>query len=484
MYKVFLVDDEPLFVDYLKSIIDWHTEGCQLCGSASDGEQALQQIGALRPDVVLMDINIPLLSGLEVCQKLREQGVPSAVAIVSAHNDFQFARTAIKYGVSDYLLKPFDRAELLQTLHSCFAKARAQRGLALRKTLAGQGAAEDAPPAGAAVVLLRSKMDAESLAALCEIIETQIQRAGGDCRYDLGAEQATFACTAPAGRTLNEFFAPFAGGNVCMALGDVCPTLSESCQHAQLALENRVLAQESLVSYETLERRPGGAVFSQSDLMRLTGCLGNHDEKGVSALVQRLFGLEDGRRISFQYFLSVMSSLTLHLAQFYGKSRESAEKLLMQQSGVMRDIADAGDITDMSNAIENYIYELYSDCIAIGPITRRAELVDKINRSIAANYRQEGFTVEKMASELMYESSYMRRVYKTETGSTIMKALENYRIREAAQLLREGRMRHSDIARSTGFGDPYYFSRRFKQLMGCTPSEYELQAREKDEKNE
>ena len=306
-----------------------------------------------------------------------------------------------------------------------------------------------------------------------------MHEAGADCRWYADGGELVFCCTQlPGGaETAARFFAPYAGEDCGIALGDMCADVRKSYEHARQALENRVLAESGIICYEDLDQ-VSGAVFSQNDLMRLTGCLDNHDEKGVTALVRRLFGLEDGHRISFQYFLSVLSSLTLHMAQYYGKSRDNAEKLLAQQSDVMRDVADATNITNMTAAIENYIYELYSDCITIAPVTRRKELVEKINRAIEANYSQDGYTVEKMAAELSFDSSYLRRAYKTETGITILKAIENYRIREATRLLRLRTMRHSDIARLTGFGDPYYFSKRFKQIMGCTPSEYELKTKE------
>lgn len=474
MYKILLVDDEPLFTDFLQGLVDWGDHGCTLCGVASDGEQALRLAQQHRPDIIFLDINIPLMSGLEVCRHLRGQGIASQVVIVSAHNDFQFAQKAIQYGVSDYLLKPFDKAELVGTLHSCFPKVRAQRGDALRLCLAGQGNL----PGPQVVALLRKKAEDGALQQLAEEIELACHRAGGDCRFYMAPGQATFACAVGSAEDtplLADFFEPFArDGDVSIALGDACESVEQSYAHAKQALENRVYSPGNLVSYESLGRQTGGAMFSASDLTRLVGCLNNHDEKGITALVRKLFGLEDGHGISFQYFLSVISSLTLHMAQHYGKSRDAAEKLLAQQGTVLRDISDAADVDGMAAAIENYIYELYSDCTVVSPVTRRTGLVEKINRYIAQNYNQKGFTVEKMAAELLFENSYLRRVYKTETGNTILKALENCRIDEAKRLLQTRRHRHSEIAELTGFGDQYYFSKRFKQIVGCTPSEYEV----------
>lgn len=483
MYKVLLVDDEPLFTDFLQNIIDWHAAGCTLCGIAADGEQALALALLHRPDIVLLDINIPLMNGLEVCRRMREEGLACDVVIVSAHNDFQFAKRAIQYEVSDYLLKPFDKAELLHALQNCFSNVRTHRCAALRAQLHGK----QKPQQKTVVALVRKKADEAKLQALAQEVETLCHTQGGDCSYCVEAGQITFAFAAQQtddAQALAQFLLPFAQREeVSVALGDVCGSAAESHAHAQQALENRALAKHSVVCYENLTQKPGGAVFSQSDLTRLIGCLNNRDTKGVSALIAKLFGLEGAHGISFQYFLSVLSSLTLHMAQHFGKSRADAEKLLAQQGSVMRDIADAPDIEAVAAAIENYIYELYSDCLTLAPVTRRTELVDKINRYIEKNYAQKGFTVEKMAAELLFENSYVRRVYKTETNNTILKALEDYRIGEARRLLAQRRFRHSEIAELTGFGDPYYFSKRFKQIVGCTPSEYEVLTKHEQETN-
>ena len=77
------------------------------------------------------------------------------------------------------------------------------------------------------------------------------------------------------------------------------------------------------------------------------------------------------------------------------------------------------------------------------------------------------------AADLLFENSYIRHVHKAACGITILRALENYRIERAKEMLARHTMRHSEIAAATGFSDPYYFSKRFKQIVGCTPTKYE-----------
>lgn len=112
-------DDEPLFLDYLKKIIPWEEYGFFLCACASDGYEALSLIKKYRPQVLLIDINMPKLSGLELLEKIADQEYyPPCCIIISGYRTFEYAHTAIRLSVEDYLVKPFTGEELLKCLLS------------------------------------------------------------------------------------------------------------------------------------------------------------------------------------------------------------------------------------------------------------------------------------------------------------------------------------------------------------------------------
>lgn len=119
MYKVLLIEDEDIMREGVKMSINWAKIDCRIVGEASDGEMAVSQIKTLVPDIVLLDINMPLLNGLEVLQRCQIEKQVFATIIISGYNDFEKAKQAIKYGVTDYLLKPLDHEELIQALHRC-----------------------------------------------------------------------------------------------------------------------------------------------------------------------------------------------------------------------------------------------------------------------------------------------------------------------------------------------------------------------------
>lgn len=118
MLKVLLVDDEPIVRQYLVSIIDWEKYGFYICGEAGSGKEALEMIELYSPDLVITDIKMPEIDGLELVRiAISEMKVLSKFIILSSYNDFSYARTAIKYNVMDYILKPIDEGELLEILN-------------------------------------------------------------------------------------------------------------------------------------------------------------------------------------------------------------------------------------------------------------------------------------------------------------------------------------------------------------------------------
>lgn len=109
--RVLLVDDEIMIREGFKRLFDWEAHECEVVGEAADGMEALAQIDALRPDIVIMDINIPIMSGLKVIQVSRIKHPKIAYVIVSGYDDFSYCQQALRLQITDYILKPVDYEE-------------------------------------------------------------------------------------------------------------------------------------------------------------------------------------------------------------------------------------------------------------------------------------------------------------------------------------------------------------------------------------
>ena len=109
--RVLLVDDEIMIREGFKRLFDWEGHDCEVVGEAADGMDALSKIDALRPDIAIMDINIPIMNGLKVIQLARLKHPDIAFVIVSGYDDFSYCREALRLQITDYILKPVNYEE-------------------------------------------------------------------------------------------------------------------------------------------------------------------------------------------------------------------------------------------------------------------------------------------------------------------------------------------------------------------------------------
>ena len=122
LYKVVLVEDEIVAREGIRDNVDWRSAGFEFCGEAADGEMALPLIESARPDVLITDIKMPFMDGLQLCKIVRERLPWIKIVILSGHDEFHYAQEALKLGVTEYLLKPVG----VQDLHGALQKVARQ----------------------------------------------------------------------------------------------------------------------------------------------------------------------------------------------------------------------------------------------------------------------------------------------------------------------------------------------------------------------
>ena len=127
MLKLLLADDEELSVRMLKNLINWQSYGIQIVGSANNGIEAWELYLRERPDIILTDIRMPGMDGLELTRKIKEVDSSAEIILISAYADFEYARRAIALGGANYLLKPVDELELEKALRKITEKIDSQK---------------------------------------------------------------------------------------------------------------------------------------------------------------------------------------------------------------------------------------------------------------------------------------------------------------------------------------------------------------------
>ena len=124
MYKVVVVEDESMVRKGIILTIDWSALDCVVVGDAANGEEGVELVDRLKPDIVVSDVKMPRMDGVEMIEQLRKQGCKAKFIILTAYSDFKYAQSALRLGVSDYLLKPFGDGELEQAMNNALEKRK------------------------------------------------------------------------------------------------------------------------------------------------------------------------------------------------------------------------------------------------------------------------------------------------------------------------------------------------------------------------
>ena len=127
MYKVVLVEDSKILRIGMKFTFDWDSLDCEIIGDAGNGQEGLKLIRQTQPDIVITDIRMPGLDGLEMIGQLNTEGNSAVFIIISAYSDFSYAQQAVRYGVADYLVKPFTDAEMINSLKTACTRVEERR---------------------------------------------------------------------------------------------------------------------------------------------------------------------------------------------------------------------------------------------------------------------------------------------------------------------------------------------------------------------
>lgn len=124
MYKIVVVEDEKRVRQGIVMGTDWSGINCIVMGEAGNGEEGLEMIRKCRPDVVITDIRMPKLMGIEMIERAQEEGLDPSVIFLTAYDDFSYAQQAIRLGVADYLLKPFEDGQLEEAVLKAIEKKK------------------------------------------------------------------------------------------------------------------------------------------------------------------------------------------------------------------------------------------------------------------------------------------------------------------------------------------------------------------------
>ncbi|WP_171056059.1 helix-turn-helix domain-containing protein [Paenibacillus sinopodophylli] len=520
MYNVLIIDDEQLIGDGVKAKLERAglAEISQIhvaCG----GEEGLQAAADLKPHIVITDMRMPDIDGIQVIRRLSAELPSSKFILLSGYDDYAYVREAFKYGALDYLLKPAGSAELAKQIRTAIAAiaeddkkaAQAERSRkAERMMLAsrlnavlngaihprGNGDAVNSPDfeltdsylihSSAAVALFHISGDpyhSGDLELAQSLLERNAREVGhpeelrllafhdGDgsvCAVINFTDDVSFdAASSMIGETVKRLKEAGAEHAVASVSEPCRPAdLPKQYKQAKLAMSYRILREPCEVLSTKSDNRSGGTdgkLPARKDIEELRHAVETLQLKRISQWIDRwlpdsLIGSESLDRIKAVYELL----LTEIRRRFDGR-------LPFEEREQIRALASFHTLGDL----RRYLLA-YTDT-AKRSASDNAEPADTVI-SFAEAFVRENFNREvqlaEVANRVSMNYSYFSKLFKERTGLTFTAYLIKVRMEEASKLLQDPTLRINEVSEKVGYGNLYHFSRAFKNYFGISPKEY------------
>ena len=531
MYKAVIVDDEKKICQLILELGDWKRYDMEVAAICTDGEEALKAIGSIRPDLVLTDVRMPVYDGLELIRRTTEMGLSPAFIIISGYKYFEYAYSAFKYGVIDYLLKPIDRDQLNEVLEkTCAMLARQSAYRQAEDTIRRWNEqvevtkrrkmfrclyeeAENFPKdreeleerfakrlvyPWQQMLFLRTNRNLEdpSSVMLAEKLQEGLKRAfmsGEDagCRVcsetvrsgiaamldmnDSGREQMKSRLISFL-HDAREMTGLFGNNWVSIGVGDAAGSLAElpaSARRAEEAEEARIVLGGNRV-LDLSEHR-----FSRITLEQIAG---EGFRKGIQNALETLSGEAYRRHLEE---IRERTEITPPVAPEV--IRQLQEVILQAFSGYASGQPDIAEWEDMEirwrESLEQDcgLTEFFRDlesggCEAIREWKKqkmnREKLPIRLAKAWIAEHYGDTVTLEGVADLVGLSPTYFSTHFRQVEGRTFSDYLTSVRMDAARELLSTTAMTNYEIAARIGYADEKYFGKVFKKEVGIRPGEY------------
>jgi two-component system, response regulator YesN len=521
-YKVFLVEDEIVTREGIRDNVDWGANGFEFCGEAPDGEIALPILLATQMDVLITDIKMPFMDGLQLCRIIRERTPWVKVIILSGHDEFEYAQEAIHLGVAEYLLKPVTVQDLNNVLRK-IAVQLDQEEKDRERFHQLQEKLDQNREVLRENLLLRLVIGAVSSAEAFE----QGQQIGLDLLARNYLVVVIRIQLIPASE--NAFSAEIKGiHNVIFRLVENNPDILLLLKD----IEDVILIIKGATP-EYLEEERNLLIDQLRNQLDLSGCkliAGSGTIKTRIADVNQSFG---------EALISIQKQLKQDLANpentadeaellkvdksavedylkcgvkkdfddffeaFIRPLLESAIKSSIVKSYILMDIVITtarfvnelgGDINQVVPGLNN-IETILSNINTVDQIREQVQMIligglmyrdsrtnlqrvgtlQKAKDYINGHYMDPELSLDQVAAIVSHSPSHFSAIFSQGTCKTFKEYVTELRIKKAKELLRTTSMRSSEISFEIGYNDPHYFSYIFHKNTGLTPTEFRMQ---------
>lgn len=530
LYRIMLVDDEEEVREAMIRQMDWEKLGFSVAGDAENGEDALEKAEQLEPDVIMTDIRMPYMDGLTLVAKLREKYPFMKILIFSGYDDFEYAKQAIKYKVTEYILKPVNGEELAEILKRVKVSLDEEmeqrrnidilqkryenslpvlRELFLNDLVSGTGDVSavwskfkeygidllDAKRWFTAVIHVERMEQAEDqeLSRHQELIPISVRalvedhlKASGRFAVFNSAEGITVIAAVEGSRLETELInrlddickesRRMLGVAITIGVGcsfDSFQEISHSYQTAVDALGYRAIVGSGRTIYindvEPVNR--GKLQFDAKEEGELTAAIKFGNGEQIAGILKELTVKMDDAKVhadQYQvYMLTIVNSLIRLMQQYDLRVGEMFESE-EHHADIMKRICRRESFAEEIIPVACRVNEALNQ--ARDNTTRKAILEAKAY--IQENYGDPDLSVDMLCKHLHMSPAYFSTVFKKETGQAYVNYLTEVRLQKAEELLKETDDKTYEIAQKIGYQEQNYFSYVFKKRYGVSPTKY------------
>lgn len=526
--KVIIADDERIVRIGLKTMIKWEERGYELAGMAEDGVAALAMVESLRPDIIITDLKMPKMDGLQLLQRLADMNYKGKVIVLSSYDEFELVKEAMKLGAMDYLLKiTLKTDDLLQVLDKASSELdkafesqveqvklrsayRQQKDLQkntwLRDFLTGQidfekvdtggferfGLPEDGQPYFCLLLMRRGgessgkitdkglySFSVRNIASemLAEWPETEVVEVEHGIFMvivpvsDSGiTKERKLQAASTVGRTLemylNEKLIVVISPHLqgWAALSNVYHTCREAAE--------TVFYIESGESPKLIDAESSFLTGEWSSthhyklLAEAQKSLSQMDVLAVEELFQQVCREAKEMGIRPMELKSFAAALIDLLLVKGAEEGAGSEELAVTLRRKLENSRTLSALLDNFNEA----VDMTKEHIPSSQRVWRSEI--RLAAEFMKEHAHEKITLSRIAQEVNLNESYLSRLFKQETGRNIVHFLNELRMERAAELMRDPHLKMKEIAGKVGIDDPFYFNRLFKKHYGISPTEY------------
>ncbi|MGG4355575.1 response regulator transcription factor [Paenibacillus lautus] len=506
MFNVLLVDDEPWVLEGLRTMIDWNRFGFQICGEALSAPEALKLMEQLKPELVMTDIHMPVLNGLELIEhSKRILTLPPKFVILSGYDDFRYAHQAMRQRVAEYLLKPIDDEEIeamlaklsheIQDERDAECSYRKKAGLAvhylLNRLIRDELSHDLAEQARKAM-----QIQGEPLLQ-CLLIETGITETGVDwiewmadygppsllgCFQDnsgsigavLHVEHSTpdevmetaLQLQSALTRELEEpvIVAISGTGAGIQAIGELYR------QSAEVRDVKRSQDRSGVFCYQEWRRveHLGGLPFGWIDELFSMIMAGEH--ASIESCLARIFAAMTDHLPHLRALQADVADLELKLCRRIAEMNGDPDLFMNRLQGNLGHLGDACPNAALKNYMRLLAFEAASQLAELSRLNEHNTIFQVI-QYVDREYRSK-LQLQDLARHFHMNATYLGQLFKKHAGKPFKEYLNDKRIEEAKLLLKRSGMKVSEVAIYVGFPNADYFIHKFKLTTGMLPTSY------------